>query len=196
MHGSALVQTALSIFSNIEAFIEDWTKRNCLNSQTHLTRNRFYALTCLFCTSPQLAVDSVADFGPPLFAPNGTSLEELLRALDGEVTRQTLQRRLSALVRIGRIISQGAGPSTIYLLPKAAEEEENYVRLAPSGLEVRQLVRRPQSERTPVGYNRAFLSKYRPNESRYLTPDSIAYLTRIGATPDLERPAGTFARHK
>jgi hypothetical protein len=127
--------------------------------------------------------------------PNGTGLDQLLRVLDGQVSRRTLQRRLSALVRLGRLISEGAGPSTIYLLPKAAEEEENYVRLSPSGAEVRGLVRRTQSERTPVSYNREFLGKYRPNDSRYLTADSIAYLTRIGATPDLERPAGTYARH-
>jgi len=54
---------------------------------------------------------------------------------------------------------------------------------------------RPQSERTPVSYNREFLDQYRPNESRYLTADTIAHLARIGATPDLERPAGTYARH-
>jgi Fic family protein len=31
--------------------------------------------------------------------------------------------------------------------------------------------------------------------SRYLTADTIRHLTRIGATPALERPAGTYARH-
>lgn len=67
--------------------------------------------------------------------------------------------------------------------------------MSPSGAEIRRLVRRPQSERTPVSYNREFLDQYRPNESRYLTTDTIAYLGRIGATPDSERPAGTYARH-
>ena len=127
--------------------------------------------------------------------PTGLGVEELLRLFKGEVSRRTLQRRLSALVRTGRLISEGAGPSTLYLLPKRDELEENYVPLSPSGAEVRRLVRRPQSERTPVSYNREFLDQYRPNESRYLTTDTIAHLARIGATPDFERPAGTYARH-
>jgi len=119
--------------------------------------------------------------------PSGVGVEELLRLLTGEVSRRTLQRRLSALIRAGRLINKGAGPSTIYLLPTPAEMEEIYVPLSPSGVEVRQLVRRPQSERTPVSYNREFLDRYRPNENRYLTADTIAHLARIGATPDLER---------
>ena len=127
--------------------------------------------------------------------PGGTGVDELLRLLKGEVSRRTLQRRLSTLVKTVRLISEGAGPSTLYLLPKPSELEENYVPLSPSGAEVRRLVRRPQGERTPVSYNREFLDQYRPNESRYLTADTIAYLARIGATSDLERPAGTYARH-
>ena len=54
---------------------------------------------------------------------------------------------------------------------------------------------RPLTERTPVGYNREFLDKYRPNESSYLTSETIAHLNRVGRTPDTDRPAGTYARH-
>jgi len=128
----------------------------------------------------------------------GVSLDELLRLLKGEISRRSLQRRLSKLVEAKSLISEGGGRSTRYLLPKAvskAEPEEDYVRLSPSGAEVRQLVRRPQTERTPVGYNREFLDQYRPNESTYLTSEIISHLARIGATPDAERPAGTYARH-
>lgn len=127
--------------------------------------------------------------------PSGMGVQELLHLFKGEVSRRTLQRHISALVREGRLISEGAGPSTLYLLPKRGELEEDYVSLSPSGAEVRRLVRRPQNERTPVSYNREFLDQYRPNKSRYLTSDTIAYLARIGATANLERPAGTYARH-
>ena len=126
---------------------------------------------------------------------NGLGIEDFLRLLDNKVSRRTLQRRLSALVNTGRLISVGAGRSTRYLLPKAGDLEEEYIRMSPSGAEVRRLVRRPQSERTPVSYNREFLDQYKPNESRYLTTDTIAYLGRIGTTADAERPAGTYARH-
>lgn len=127
--------------------------------------------------------------------PSGMGVEELLRLFQGEVSRRTLQRRLSALVQSGRLITEGGGPSTVYLLPTRGDLNEKYIPLSPSGAEVRGLVRRPQTERTPVSYNREFLDQYRPNESRYLTADTIAYLARIGATADLERPAGTYARH-
>ena len=127
--------------------------------------------------------------------PDGIGTEELLRLLGNKVSRRTLQRRLSALVERGRLVSVGAGRSTLYLLPKLGELEEKYIRMSPSGAEVRRLVRKPQSERTPVSYKRELLDQYRPNESRYLTADTIAYLGRIGTTPDSERPAGTYARH-
>jgi Fic family protein len=128
-------------------------------------------------------------------SPDGIGVEELLRLLGNKVSRRTLQRRLSALVETGRLISVGGGRSTLYLLPKRGELEEKYIRMSPSGAEVRRLVRRPQSERTPVSYKREFLDQYRPNESRYLTADTVAYLGRMGTTPDSERPAGTYARH-
>ena len=126
---------------------------------------------------------------------DGVGVDELLRLLEGEVSRRTLQRRLSILVKSKRLISEGAGPATLYLTPRSIAVEENYVPLSPSGAEVRRLVRRPQTERQPVSYNREFLDQYKPNESRYLTADTIAHLARVGATPDLERPAGTYARH-
>ena len=55
-------------------------------------------------------------------------------------------------------------------------------------------MRRPLYDRAPVGYDREFLDKYRPNVSSYLTPETIASLSRIGTTHDAE-PAGTYARH-
>jgi hypothetical protein len=60
---------------------------------------------------------------------------------------------------------------------------------------VQQLVRRPLTARTPVSYSRDFLDQYEPNESSYLTDETTSFLTRIGTTPDAERPAGTYARH-
>ncbi len=127
--------------------------------------------------------------------PEGIGIDELLRLLDDEVSRRTLQRRLSVLVDAGRLTTEGAGRSTRYRLPRREEVEEDYVRLSPSGAEVRRLVRTPLTERTPVSYSRKFLDQYRPNESSYLTSETIALLTRIGATPDADRPAGTYARH-
>jgi hypothetical protein len=129
-------------------------------------------------------------------APDGLKIDELLRLPDLDVSRRSLQRRLSELVESKQLITEGGSRSTRYLLPKSSEAgvEDDYVRLSPSGADVRRLVRRPLAERTPVGYNREFLDQYRPNESSYLTPETIASLTRIGTTANAERPAATYAR--
>jgi hypothetical protein len=71
---------------------------------------------------------------------------------------------------------------------------EVYVPLSREGKEVKPLVRRPIPERTPVGYNRAFLEGYEPNSSAYL-PDSVrSDLHKLGRSPAMERTAGTYAR--
>ena len=132
-------------------------------------------------------------------APDGMRIDEIFRVLKSDISRRTLHRRLSGLVERGAVWSTGNGPATRYFAEPArettSESDEEYVRLSPSGAEVRLLVRRPITRRTPVGYNRQFLDSYRPNKTSYLTPESITDLTRIGKTPDGERPAGTYARH-
>ena len=45
-----------------------------------------------------------------------------------------------------------------------------------------------------MGYQREFLDEYRPNETRYLSPDVIDHLHRIGRTPVADQLAGTYAR--
>ena len=124
-------------------------------------------------------------------------IHALYRLLGGEVSRRSLQRRLSQFVAAGLLMTKGGGRSTRYLLRPTVEVkiEEDSFAFSPSGIAVRHLVRRPLRERTPVGYNREFLEKYKPNESSYLSSEIIAHLNRIGRTPDAERPAGTYARH-
>ena len=128
-------------------------------------------------------------------ATEGVGINDLLPIPRDTISRRTLQRRLSELVNAGRLITEGGGRSTRYVQPMTKGiAEDDYVRLSPSGADMRQLVRRPLAERTPVGYNRDFLDKYRPNESSYLTRETIASLTRIGTTNNAERPVGTHAR--
>lgn len=64
--------------------------------------------------------------------PSGIGVEELLRLFQGEVSRRTLQRRLSAIVKSGRLTTQG-GPSTVYLLPTRGDLKGKYIPHSPSG---------------------------------------------------------------
>lgn len=127
-------------------------------------------------------------------SPEGLGIEALSGLLGDRISRRSLQRILAELVKAGRLNLVKRGRSSRYLAP-AKSEKEDYIPLSTSGAEVRREVRRPLTERTPVSYRREFLNAYRPNDTGYLTKTTISHLTRIGQTPDTERPAGTYARH-
>jgi hypothetical protein len=125
--------------------------------------------------------------------------------------RRTLQRRLAELVKSGRVAADGQGRARRYRViappaqvvrpagiapatQPAAATVENYVPLSASGRDVRALVQRPISARTPVGYNRAFLDGYIPNTTNYLPEPLRQRLNELGRSPEGARPAGTYAR--
>ena len=153
-------------------------------------------------------LDNVAALLPPY--EKGLSIAELERASRAaglEFDRRTLQRRLSELIKAGRVHRVGKGRASRYRLAhipgefsatrppiESVARGEAYVPLSPPGGEVKNLVRRPTSERDPVGYNRAFLEGYEPNRSAYL-PDAVrSRLRDLGRSPVRERAAGTYAR--
>jgi hypothetical protein len=115
------------------------------------------------------------------------------------ISTHTVLRRLRTLMRDDRVRAEGGGKRIVYvpgpgLVLDAPPPEEGYVPISREGAQVRALVRRPLSERRPVGYKPAFLEKYRPGKTWYLPKDLRDHLHQIGRTPDAERPAGTYAR--
>ena len=138
--------------------------------------------------------------------PQGIGREKLAREYEAEqgtrIEWRTLLRRLRALVAAGRVRTEGESRRRVYLAaapatepsPRAVDAEEDYVAVSPAGAEVRALVRRPMSQREPVGYRVEFLEAYRPGSTWYLPAEVRRQLHAIGTTPDPERPAGTFAR--
>jgi len=140
--------------------------------------------------------------------PQGMSIEALVAHFLDIASKRTIQRRLTDLVKEKRIVSEKQARALRYkLAPTSAQvpdtatpdqwqnKRENYIPLSPSGAEVRTLVSHVISERVPVGYQREFLDNYRPNESAYLTPEIREHLHRLGKTPQMAQPAGTYARH-
>ena len=67
-------------------------------------------------------------------------------------------------------------------------------RLSEPGADIRNYVRRPLQAREPVGYDRAFLDSYRPNETFYLSQAERERLHEIGRPDTTAQPAGTYAR--
>ncbi|WP_167021516.1 Fic family protein [Chitinophaga sp. Cy-1792] len=69
------------------------------------------------------------------------------------------------------------------------------IRLSEEACALMEQVQRPVNQKTPVGYNRAFLDNYRPNTDSYLTAEELERLAAIGSTGLETAPAGTYAKN-
>ncbi|MEX2543424.1 MAG: Fic family protein [Trueperaceae bacterium] len=138
--------------------------------------------------------------------PDGARLQDFVAALP-DVPERTLQYRLRRLVAEGRLVRTGERRWTRYWLPPTGEREapasavqipeeesEPVIPISPAGEDIRAYLRQPVSARGPVGYNRAFLDSYRPNESFYLSSDQRAHLAKVGKPDFHAQPAGTYAK--
>ena len=136
-----------------------------------------------------------------------TELEPACKTEGLAFDRRTLQRRLQELVKAKRVLKEGQGRASRYLLApilgevrvtlapqKLSAQGESYVPMSAQGTEVRDLVRRPISQRKPVGYQRKFLEDYEPNRSAYLSESVQRHLHALGLSPAWKHPAGTYAR--
>lgn len=139
--------------------------------------------------------------------PSGASVEEISGTLEITLPRRTLQRRLALLVDQAQLTIVGRGRGSRYRLPpitgearsvlddlKGEAHGEIYLPVSPQGQAIKQTIRKPIQERQPVGYNHAFLDRYRPNDTFYLSTDMRQHLLDLGHSPDGKHPAGTYAR--
>ena len=141
--------------------------------------------------------------------PEGIAPTPLFKRFETEASPRSLARIVKRLARRKRISVKGDGPATRYfpvsqIQGSAAITEaddtgratgEVYVPLSGKSGMLRDWVRRPITQRRPVGYDRTLLESYRPNETFYLNDaDWRTRLREIGRTQFAERPAGTYAR--
>ena len=124
--------------------------------------------------------------------PDGATIEQVEAAV--EVPRRTLQRRLAELVSVGRLRAIGRAKQRRYQVAALAEARPDELTASAAGQQIRELVRRPLTQRTPVGYVTAFLEGYRPNRDFYLDATTRGRLHDRGRSSGGERPAGTYAR--
>jgi len=140
--------------------------------------------------------------------PEGRSIEDIAAALEEKLPRRTLQRRLALLVERKRLAVEGRARGSRYRpaarvveargeargRSRAEGHGEAHIPVSPEAEIIRKSVREPTQNRRPVGYNRAFLDAYRPNETFYLSAETRQRLLELGRSPDGVRPAGTYAR--
>lgn len=140
---------------------------------------------------------------------DGVSAGSLAEKFGEEASRRSLARIIKQLQRRGEIVAEGRARSVRYRQKQrptrlsnelkenaaAVPAAEPYVPMSPDGGMVFNWVRRPLTQRQPVGYNRAFLDAYQPNETYYLADaPRREWLNNIGRTSMAPRPAGTYAR--
>ena len=108
--------------------------------------------------------------------PGGVSEPEILRALATPIPPRTLQYRLKHLVARNRLIMDSEGRWAKYRISDAAvdgaaqaDASEPAIPLSEAGTAIRDYVRQAPEARKPIGYDRKFLDRYRPNVSTYLT---------------------------
>lgn len=135
--------------------------------------------------------------------PSALSAAEIEELLQLDVSRRSLQSRLSRLVASGRLLREGGGRSTRYRLPSprqgrspatAAEDAVTVIPLSSAGREIQAYLATPPEGRSPVGFDRAFLDSYGRGGASLLTADERAELRRLGRTHVMDLAAGTYAR--
>lgn len=147
--------------------------------------------------------------------PEGLSRRELQAHIQGEgLSAQVFRRELTRLEAEGWIRTSGQtkamryhpGPHRPPALapfrvsgsnreaPPAPSPAADYPPLGGEARILRDHLAQPQALRQPVGYQRSFLDKYRPNLTYYL-PDALrSRLHTLGAPREPDFPAGTYAR--
>jgi Fic/DOC family len=132
---------------------------------------------------------------------NGASAPQIMHALATPIPQRTLQYRLKHLVTRNRLIMDGEGRWARYRMPDAAtdwavreDSLEPAVPLSEAGASIRDYVRQVPTARKPVGYERQFLDRYRPNVSFYLTERERAHLATVGRPGIAQQPAGSYAK--
>ena len=133
---------------------------------------------------------------------SGASVGGLMADERLDFKRRTLQRRLDLLSGQGRLVAQGEGRGRRYLVPARSPDHVEDLRLSTTDLdwlsaearEIRALITRPLSKRTPVGYDASFLASYQPNATFYLPAETRRRLAALGQVGITDLPAGTYLR--
>ncbi len=140
--------------------------------------------------------------------PEGMTAQQINDALESAPPRRTLQYRLKSLANSKRLVMEGAGRWVRYRVPRnlaggfsatsGNPEVRISVRVVPSlsepGIEIQEYVSQPLIARKPVGYARAFLDSYRPNNTFYLSQADRRHLQEISKPKIAEQPAGTYTK--
>ncbi len=133
--------------------------------------------------------------------PEGAAVSEVRGALDIELSRRTLQRRLARLVKAGRLETFGEGRAQRYRVsplpdeasPPATTETDDDVVVPPSAGRRDTQVEAEQPIQTRPICSLDLLAAYQPNRTFYLDESTRCRLRELGQSLDGPQPARTHA---
>jgi len=134
---------------------------------------------------------------------SGLTLAELL-AGNPDIARRTTQRLIAKLVQSGQVKALGEGRARRYFsvdvksdtvtLASKVDIFPSFIPLSADSQDILLYIDQPPEARKPVGYQLDFLDAYRPNETWYFSESLRRQLHKMGRTPDVDAPAGTYSR--
>ena len=124
----------------------------------------------------------------------GLSLAQLEAAFP-DVSRRTLQRQVAQWLADGVIQAQGnARARRFSIVPQASANAAFVAHYAQDTQDIITYLDQPTHQRKPVGYQRAFLDAYQPNQTFYLPAPLRSQLYQMGRTARTVQAAGTYSR--
>jgi Fic family protein len=128
--------------------------------------------------------------------PEGIQLDELMQSKTITISRRTVQRRLTTLLKRGCIIVTGKGAGSRYQItsPRFSPYGQFQIALSEESHIIRNYVNQVLENRNRVKYNPSFLDSYQPNATYYLSSITREHLKKIGSHQNVGRIAGTYAR--
>ena len=151
--------------------------------------------------------------------PVGLARGKIAELLSFPINYKTLQRRLAHLVEAGLLLKTGDKKAAKYALPKSYADisystnlslnpyiyqirdgsgdsirDNTHAIFSPDHQEMLKFLDIPPHAREKASYNRDFLDKYVPNESKYVPKEIRQRLLQEGKRVDERLAAGTYAR--
>lgn len=129
--------------------------------------------------------------------PSGADISDIVEMLGGRLTGRQIRYRIDKLIDNGRVQTTGERRWRRYFVSSETHDATPVVS-SMFGTYAAALIARTNerlSERPLASYDDSLLGEYRPNEIMLLPAGVLSELHQLGATPDSNAQAGTFARH-
>ncbi len=133
-------------------------------------------------------------------SPEGLSRSQIAGKLDFYINNKTLQRRLSSLLRAGRIVKSGNKkaakyyPVTLQHKFKGRNDQNKDNIFSQESKNALDFLQSSIHYRTIVSYKKSYIEQYVPNETDYVSKELREVLFREGKRYNSALAAGTYAR--